>query len=199
MSKALAIIRNEHRSLAAVLSGLAFLADEIRAGRQQPDFALLHAMLRYVEDFPEKLHHPKEDAHLFRILRQRDPASVPLLDALSAEHQYGAQLIGELMVALEAWERGGEPAFAPFAAAVEGYAKFHWEHMRKEEDLVLPRAEATFREIDWTEIDAAFLQNADPIAGLDARREMRELFRRIVTLAPPPLGVGPTPSTGEKQ
>lgn len=193
MSRALAIIRSEHRSLAAVLNGLAFLVDEIRAGRLQPDFTLLRAMLRYVEDFPEKLHHPKEEEHLFRVLRERDPRSVPVLDALSAEHRRGAELIVELEAALARWEREGEDAFAAFATGVEGYAKFHWEHMRREEDLVLPRAAATFLEQDWAAMDAAFSAHADPIAGLDARREMRELFRRIVSLAPPPLGVGPSP------
>jgi branched-chain amino acid transport system ATP-binding protein len=192
MNRALEIIRNEHRSLAAVLNGLAFLVDEIRAGRQQPDFNLLQAMLRYIEDFPEKLHHPKEEEHLFRILRERDPASGAVLDGLSAEHRRGAELIAGLESALARWQSEGGEAFAAFAAAVESYAKFHWEHMRKEEDLVLPRATETFLEEDWAAMDAAFSANPDPIAGLDARREMRELFRRIVSLAPPPLGVGPS-------
>ena len=194
MSRALTIIRNEHRSLSAVLNGLEFLVAEVRAGRLQPDFTLLHAMLRYVEDFPEKLHHPKEDEHLFRLLRERDPGSIPVLDALSAEHRQGAELIALLKSALAAWEREGEPAFAAFAACVDGYVRFHWDHMRKEEDLVLPRATEKLLAQDWAQIDAAFAANADPIAGLDARREMRELFRRIVTLAPAPIGVGPAPS-----
>lgn len=192
MNRALEILRSEHRSLAAVLNGLAFLVEEIRAGRLQPDFDLLQAMLRYIEDFPEVLHHPKEEEHLFRVLRERDPASAALLDGLSAEHRCGAELIVELEAALARWQRGDEGAFAAFATAVEDYAKFHWDHMRKEEDLVLPRATETFLAQDWAAMDAAFSANADPIAGLDARREMRELFRRIVSLAPPPLGVGPS-------
>jgi hemerythrin-like domain-containing protein len=194
MTRALTIIRNEHRSLAAVLNGLAFIMDEIRARRMQPDFVLFQAMLRYIEDFPEKLHHPKEDEHLFRLLRARDPASTPVLDELSAEHRRGAELIASLKSALAAWEREGEPAFAAFAACVDGYEQFHWDHMRKEEEYVLPRAEQVLTDEDWTQIDAAFAANADPIDGLQTRREMRELFRRIVTLAPPPIGVGPSSS-----
>jgi hypothetical protein len=65
--------------------------------------------------------------------------------------------------------------------------------MRKEEERVMPRAEQVFTAEDWARVDAAFAANDDPIGGLDSRRELRELFRRIVALAPAPLGVGPAP------
>ena len=61
MHSALTVIRGEHRSLAAVLDGLRYLVHEIREGRIEPDFQLLFAMLDYIDAFPEKLHHPKED------------------------------------------------------------------------------------------------------------------------------------------
>ena len=83
--------------------------------------------------------------------------------------------------------------FAAFDAAVTAYVDFHWAHMRKEEDLVLPVAEASLTADDWKTIDAAFASNEDPLVGIDATRESRELFRRIVNLAPPPIGVGPAP------
>jgi ABC-type sugar transport system substrate-binding protein len=63
--------------------------------------------------------------------------------------------------------------------------------MRKEEDLVLPIAETALTADDWMTIDAAFASNDDPLVGIEATRESRELFRRIVNLAPPPIGVGP--------
>ena len=65
--------------------------------------------------------------------------------------------------------------------------------MRQEEDEVLPLAADALHEEDWSLIDAAFASNADPIVGVSATREFRALFRRIVALAPPPLGVGPEP------
>ena len=53
------IIRDEHRSLAAVVHGMQFLVREIRAKGRGPDYRLLHAMLYYIREFPERLHHPK--------------------------------------------------------------------------------------------------------------------------------------------
>jgi hemerythrin-like domain-containing protein len=191
VASALAIIRDEHRSLAAVLHGLSFLVEEIRAGRAAPDFRLIRAMLRYVQEFPDRLHHPKEDEHLFRALRARDPSTAAFLDELEAEHVAGRVRATTLADALLAYEREGAGAFERFVGAVDAYATFHWEHMRKEEDVVLPRASAVLTPEDWAAIDAAFGSNADPLAGVDPRRELRELFRRIAAMAPPPIGVGP--------
>ena len=73
--RAIQIIEDEHRSLAAVLHGLLYLVREIRLRNAKPDFELLGAMLHYIDAFPERFHHPKEDAYLFRHLRERDPGS----------------------------------------------------------------------------------------------------------------------------
>ena len=71
----LAIIRDEHRSLAAVMHGLEFVVREARDKGTPPSFPLLRAMLHYIKAFPETLHHPKEDAYLFRKLRARTRTS----------------------------------------------------------------------------------------------------------------------------
>ncbi len=73
---------------------------------------------------------------------------------------------------------------------VDAYAAFHWEHMRKEEVEVMPAAEQHLLPEDWAEIDAAFGSHGDPLFGADAETEFGTLFRRIVDLAPPPIGVG---------
>ena len=78
-----------------------------------------------------------------------------------------------------------------FADAVDRYAQFHWKHMRREEQEVLPVAAQALTADDWAHIDAAFASNSDPIVGVPARRAFRELFRRLVALLPPPYGVGP--------
>ena len=192
--KALDVIRAEHRALAAVIHGLRHLVREVREHDARPDFGLLEAMLRYIDAFPERLHHPKEDRYLFRRLRERDPTSARILDALEAEHATGARTIRELEAALARCRAEGGAGFSTFAARVDAYVAFHWEHMRKEEVEVLPAAERHLRPEDWAEIDAAFGSHGDPLCGADAETELGALFRRIVDLAPPPVGVGPAAS-----
>lgn len=190
MAKAIQIIHDEHRSFAAVLNGLLSIIEGIREGKMQPDFFLLKAMLHYIEEFPEKVHHPKEDQYLYRLLRQRDAGIVPLLDELEREHVRGRALVLQLEQAIKRYEAQGAAGFSEFSAVVSSYAEFHWAHMLKEEKQVLPVAEKALSAEDWAEIDQAFLSNADPLVGADSRREFRELFRQIVNLAPAPIGVG---------
>jgi hemerythrin-like domain-containing protein len=189
--KALTIIRNEHRSIAAVLEGLRYLVDEIGGGRMAPDFVLMNAMLLYIEAFPERMHHPKEDDYLFPALLKRRPDLKAVIDDLEREHAQGRDGIDGLKRALAGFEQDPSTGQAAFAAALARYVDFHWKHMTREEQDVMPAAEQSLTPQDWEPIDAAFGSNEDPLVGVDARREMRELFRRIVHLAPPPIGVGP--------
>ena len=189
--KALRVIRDEHRSLAAVLHGMLHLVRDIRDRGASPDFEVLGAMVYYIDAFPERFHHPKEDEYLFKRLRARCPQAATLLDRLEDEHRTGADLIRDLERALTRYRQGGAREFPGFAKAVEGYASFHWDHMRCEEDEVLPLAERHLTDADWSAIDDAFAAHKDPLYGDRADIEYRRLFSRIVNLAPPPIGVGP--------
>ena len=189
--QAIRIIREEHQSLAAVLHGLLYLVREIRAHRTEPDFELLGAMVYYIDTFPERFHHPKEDAWLFRLLLLRYPPASKFIDLLLSEHRAGAGKLRQLEQALIRYQQGGRDEFPVFAAAVEAYVAFERNHMRSEETEVLPLAQQHLAPADWAEIDAAFLDHADPLLGNAVRDDFLELFRRIVNLAPPPIGVGP--------
>jgi hemerythrin-like domain-containing protein len=189
--QAIRIIREEHQSLAAVLHGLLYLVREIRAHRTEPDFELLGAMVYYIDTFPERFHHPKEDAWLFRLLLARHPPAAEIIDRLQSEHRAGSVKLRQLEQALVRYQQGGRDEFPVFAAAVEAFVAFERSHMRSEETEVIPLAQQHLTPEDWASIDAAFLDHADPLLGNAVRDDFLELFRRIVNLAPPPIGVGP--------
>lgn len=181
---ALAIIRDEHRSLAAVIHGLQHVVAEARAGRSVPDFALLRAMLFYVEHFPERLHHPKEESFLFRLLRERTREHDCVLAALERQHHESSTLFAQLRPALQAFETGEPGAAERFDSAVESFAQAQWRHMGAEEKVILPAASAHLNEADWREIAQAFLENRDPRLGQEADDAFDELFTRILNMTP---------------
>jgi hemerythrin-like domain-containing protein len=189
--QAIRIIQDEHRSLGAVLHGMLYLVHQIRDRGTKPDFDLFGAMIYYIDAFPERFHHPKEDQYLFRLLRIRHPDAALLLDRLKKEHSAGAEKIRTLEQALARYQQGGASEFTNFLTAVEAYAAFHWDHMRAEEKEILPLAEQHLSAGDWEAIDAAFLGHTDPMLGVNAGAQFDALFSRIVNLAPPPIGVGP--------
>jgi hypothetical protein len=61
--------------------------------------------------------------------------------------------------------------------------------MRKEENALIPLAEAALTEEDWKIVARAFAGNEDPIADL-REKDFAALFSRIVTIAPAPVGLG---------
>jgi len=189
MNTALKIIRDEHRSISAVLDGLQKLAREAQDARVRPGFAVLRAMIRYIDEFPEKLHHPKEDEYLFAALAARVPSAQPLIEQLRAEHVEGARLVRELERSLLLFEDSWPAGAHEFLEAVNAYATFHWSHMGKEERELLPLAERSLGADDWRAIDAAFAANRDPIADI-RERDFEALFTRIANTAPPPVGLG---------
>jgi len=192
LNAALAIIHDEHRSFAAIVHGLKYLLRETREKGTAPDFKLLWAMIYYIDAFPEKLHHPKENAYLFARLRTRTHEADAVLDELERQHVEGSRQVRELEHALGYYEADKPNGFEVFAAAVEKFGDETWQHMNMEEKIVIPLAKKFLTAEDWVEIAQAFGENGDPRFGAEPDHEFRDLFSRIVNLAPPPIGVGPS-------
>jgi len=188
---ALDVIRDEHQALAAMLRSMSMLLAQARREDTMPDFDVLRAMLFYVDEFPERLHHTKESELLFPKVRQRVPELAAVLDRLDAEHARGEAAIRELEHALLAFEVMGRPRRDAFEQAVERYIRFYLEHMAVEEQQIIPAARRALSEADWAELDAAFAANQDPLTGQhEATPDYAPLFRRIVMQAPAPIGLG---------
>jgi len=190
--QALRIIEDDHRALAAVLHGMRYLVRETGERSAPPRFDVLGAMIYYIDAFPERVHHPRESEYLFRLLRVRCPQAALLIDQLEEEHRAGAQHIRALEQGLARYQHGGAGEFPAFAALVESYVTFQYEHMRREEQEVLPLATQHLLPSDWDVIDAAFNGGSVPRFGPETPENFQKLFSLIVRLAPPPIGVGPT-------
>jgi nucleotide-binding universal stress UspA family protein/hemerythrin-like domain-containing protein len=181
---ALAVIGDEHRSLAAVVHGLEFVVREARASGKAPSFALLNAIVHYVSEFPERLHHPKEDAWLFRKLRARTSDFDATLDELERQHAEGGENVAALARAVSRYELDPAGGFEAFAAAASRFAAGQMAHMRLESKVILPAAVEYLTPLDWQEIGNAFSANGDPRFSAEDDKEFRRLFARILNMAP---------------
>jgi hemerythrin-like domain-containing protein len=187
-ASALRIIRDEHRTLTSVIGSLQLLVHDA-AMAAAPDFELFTVILDYIEMFPDRFHHPKEDEHLFTRMRRRSATAGEMLDGLEAEHRRGEEQTRTLRQLLARWRLRGPAAAKVFAGAVDEYATFHWEHMRKEEDVVMPLAETVLTDEDWQAIADAFGANTDLRLGTPDRQDLQALFRLILNRAPAPIGL----------
>jgi nucleotide-binding universal stress UspA family protein/hemerythrin-like domain-containing protein len=184
---AIGILRDEHRSLAAVLHAWMHALARAREEARAPDPTLMRAIVRYVRAFPLALHHPKEEQHLFRRLRERTPVVNAELDELERQHERDRQLVDEIATLVDALEGAGDATRMSMTRTLEDavarYATFLWDHMGREEGVILPAAQRHLDADDWAAIDAAFAANADPRFGSETDRDFRHLFSRIVSLS----------------
>jgi hemerythrin-like domain-containing protein len=189
-SKAISTIRAEHRALGAVINNIKAVLNEVQAGRMAMDFKLFWAMVYYIDAFPDRLHHPKEDDWLFARLAARTPLADKLIEALQSQHQAEPQALARMRRDLGNLQAGVAGSLQALQATVADYADFTWKHLRAEENELLPLAEAHLLASDWDAIAEAFAHNADPLAGTDDSAEFNALFHDIVNRTPAPLGLG---------
>jgi len=184
---AIRLIKDEHRSLGAVLRAAEHVVSKALAAGKTPDFSLLQAVLYYLREFPERRHHPHEDRLLFARIKARTHEADTAIAELEEEHQRGDRMLQSLGLALENWKSGASDGRL-FAEVLAGFARFYWAHMEKEETRVLPAAERALSSEDWHEIHVAFESHEDPMFGDDTANEFRVLFSKIMELARLPVG-----------
>jgi branched-chain amino acid transport system ATP-binding protein len=188
MTEAIKIIQREHRALAAVVHCLEHVTKDVHDHKIDVDPQVFEAIIEYVETFPDKLHHPKEDEYLYAALTKRDPGARKLVHDLQEEHRAGERKIADLKWKLQDW-KDGKAGFEPFYEAALAYVDFQRRHIGLEEQKAIPAARNHLTENDWREINAAFADNDDPIFGDKPKAAFDALFHKIVEKAPAPYGL----------
>lgn len=183
-------IRDEHAALSAVLSSLLAMVERGPKGDADRFFHVVRAMLYYIDEFPEKRHHPNESQLLFPLVAQRAPAVAPVIEKLEREHARGEQAVRELQHLLMSWEFMGESRRAPFCDAVKNYVRHYLDHMHTEESHIFPAAVDHLTADDWSRLGTRLRDDLDPLAGGARKPEWDRLLSHIANTAPAPIGLG---------
>lgn len=194
MRPAMRVLMGEHMALKGITRILRMDAEILDRG-QDVDAAVLKSIVEYIETFPDRIHHPKEEHYLFKAMRKRSPEAATALDHLFREHQQENAMIRDFAAAVDAYAQDTAVSRAIMARAARDYADFVEDHIERENREAFPLAERILSEDDWAEIDTAFADNDDPMLGGPQRDKFAALYNRIVGLGLPPLGMPP----GNKQ
>jgi len=192
-ARAIAIIKDEHLSLLAVMEALHLLTERAGAFAEPGDDKVIEAILIYLREFPELLHHPKEEAYIFRRLAQRLPDCSPELTELRMQHNREKVLLNALEEVFAAYRGAPEKAPELREAAIELAEHVHM-HFALGETAILPAARRCLAASDWEQIASAFAESGDPRFADYLEADFEALFARILQLADAPAGRARRPS-----
>lgn len=178
--KAIQVIASEHQHLSMVVTAIQRLVKLLGAGDIVPRPVMFRSMLFYIREYPEKLHHPKEERYLFAHLRHHDNQLDKVLDELEDQHAQGKAKLQDVEHAFTRFELMGESALPILRDMVDEYAQFSANHRRLEEEVILPGACRWLTEEEWSEVDEAFAANHDPFAGAKVEADFGRLYAMIV-------------------
>lgn len=189
-SSAIHILRDEHAAIAAMLNSALALA-EAGPGTGHPAdfFDSVGAMLFYVDEFPERCHHPTESNLLFPMLLKAAPELRPVVQRLEMDHVAGEGRVRDLLHRLNGWRYVGESRRADFVRALQEYVRFYLGHMRVEESELLPLIATRLTAAQQQELDRAFDASRDPLVGGPLDEAYAALFRRVTEQARAPVGL----------
>ena len=178
--RALAVYRDEHRSIAAVVHEMIRHVQICVEKEIAPDTNLLSAMVYYLQYFPNQQHHPREEECLFPKLRGRDEGLDALIDKLEAQHHGEGEYLRQIGEAISLCAKGGRAEIQALARIVDQYAELTWNHMTLEDKIILGHAQRLFTEEDWEEVAHSFLENDAPSLNGRNGKDLGKLLIEIM-------------------
>jgi hemerythrin-like domain-containing protein len=177
MSDLLALWHGEHAKFSRLLDLLEAQVRVFHDG-DQPDFEMMGDIVRYLTEYADAFHHPREDAG-FALLKKKDPSMTTRLNRLMQEHRVLAEAGRQLLVRLEAMSADLLVPRRDIEAAAATYLIYFRQHIDFEESEVLPRIARLFTAADWAEVSKAKAHGTDPLFGPRVDARFVALRRRI--------------------
>jgi len=145
---------------------------------KSPNYELMLDIVSYLREFPDRTHHPREDAAFARLLAHDPTLSLPI-NRLLQEHRVIAVAGEELLTLLNEVVDGALIARASVEAAAATYLAYYRHHLATEEREILPRAASLLTPQDWNFVAGAVSHGPDPLFGDAPDDRYRELRERI--------------------
>ncbi len=178
MSSVIEALRIEHRDSARLLDALEHQIQTMAAATDT-DYEILQGIANYFCDYPDRCHHPKEDA-VFSLLRARYPQDASAIGDLSREHRETGARVRQFRDNINALFRDAVMPRDTIVSAARNFIEFERRHMRMEEERFFPVAQSRLTPEDWQSIEASLPKARDPLFGEIVEQEFRELRERLL-------------------
>ncbi len=183
MSKIMDLLHDEHVGVAMLMKILDQQVEAFADG-DPPDYELMHEVMDYMVNYPDRYHHPKEDL-VFARLQARDPSLGPAVLDLKEEHgllhDKGKKLLENLDLIANDFMVSRETTVSMSSE----YERLLMRHMTREETMVFPSARKKLLADDWAELDEIAESQHDPVFGEVVETEYIALRLALAEMEPP--------------
>lgn len=145
---------------------------------ERPNYQLMLDILSYLREYSDAYHHPREDK-AFQLLAARCPDLKVTLARLHQEHRVIANAGEKLHRLLEAVLNDSVVRREDIESALATYLVYYGNHIAREEEDVLTRAEKELGPEDWSKVKDAAPGRGDPLFGSHPEARYRELRRQL--------------------
>ena len=170
-------LRGDHRNMALLLDLLDAEIDSLSVS-EEPDYDLVLDIMLYVTEYPDVVHHPKEDI-VFRHLKSLRPEIRTDLERVETDHQYLEESGLKLKNDMEAISNGAKLDRGELIEKFHHYMEQLREHMYWEETDLFSVADELQLYGDWSEVVLKNNEISDPLFGSRVERKYRRLLAKI--------------------
>jgi hemerythrin-like domain-containing protein len=178
MASVIETLSDEHRNIARLLDALEHQI-EMLAGATGPDYEILQGIANYFCDYPDRCHHPKEDA-VFKRLRAKYPEEAAAVGDLAREHRDAGARARRFRENVHALFRDAVMPRDTVVGSARSFIEAERRHMRMEEERFFPVAEKKLAPADWQSIEDHLKKEHDPLFGERVEEEFSELRERLL-------------------
>ena len=161
MANPIAAWHAEHAYFRQLLALLHKQVDVFQTGKR-PNYELMLDIISYLQDYTDKVHHPREDVAYAR-LAERRPDIKLMLARLGQEHRVIAHAGETLRKLLNEILGGAVIPRAETEVAAATYLVYYGNHIAKEEEDILSRAAEALTPEDWEAVRTAVPASRDPL------------------------------------
>lgn len=176
-------LHKEHADLTRLLDLLDRQLGLFTAG-DQADYDTIGAILQYCLEYPDAVHHPKEDL-IYSLLRDRDSALAAEVGDLEEEHRALAEMTRSLSILIDRALSEEPVDREQVHNLTRQFIHRYRHHISREEVHVFPAARRVLSEKDWADVDGQLGGRDDPLFGdvvADYFQKLRDDIERLASI-----------------
>lgn len=177
MSTIIDDLEKDHMRFRRYLAAYQAEVDKLANGRES-DFRLLEFLAKYFSQFPDELHHKKEDI-IYSRLEAKAQGERITLENLHAQHEELSRQARHFADIMTNILNDQELPIEQVVAEAQKYAATLTAHMCGEEETLFKQARRFFKTEDWTRVNDQFADLYAVDINFEKARHIRDIERLL--------------------